>query len=342
MLLVQDGQKKRKAGFHALEHPGIRIVGANDGGPNAGGFLFELDAKRLVEADGGPLRRAIVRESRNAEEAPCRGNRNHVSTPALDHAWQERFRHPEQGQRVHVEALFDLLVRDFEERLAANDASIINEDVHRPFRRRGRVNRRALGDVADSGGGFPSERFYFGLHGLEPLTVQVPKSEHPAATRDAQSHAPSDAARRTRDQNARTLKLSHGESDSILYTRRVPIRTKRVYEAASAEDGKRFLVDRLWPRGVAKNRVYIEAWLPELGPSHALRRWFAHDPAKWSEFKKRYSAELAGRSELWASIVAASKSGIVTLVYSARDEDHNQAVALAAYLRQKGQKTRRK
>ena len=98
----------------------------------------------------------------------------------------------------------------------------------------------------------------------------------------------------------------------------MPIRTKRVYEAASAEDGKRFLVDRLWPRGVAKDWVHIEAWLPELGPSHTLRRWFAHDPEKWAGFKKRYSAELADRSELWVPILAASRSGTVTLVYSAR------------------------
>ena len=122
----------------------------------------------------------------------------------------------------------------------------------------------------------------------------------------------------------------------------MPIRTKRVYEAASAEDGKRFLVDRLWPRGVAKDRVHIERWLPELGPSHALRRWFAHDPAKWAEFKKRYRAELADKGELWAPILAASKIDTVTLVYSARDETHNQAVALAEYLRRKGPKTRRK
>ena len=93
---------------------------------------------------------------------------------------------------------------------------------------------------------------------------------------------------------------------------------------------------------MAKDWVHIEAWLPELGPSHTLRRWFAHDPEKWAGFKKRYSAELADRSELWVPILAASKSGTVTLVYSARDEDYNQAVALAEYLRRKGQKTRRK
>ena len=122
----------------------------------------------------------------------------------------------------------------------------------------------------------------------------------------------------------------------------MPIQTKRVYEAANAEDGKRFLVDRLWPRGVAKDRVHLEAWLPELGPSHALRRWFAHDPLKWAEFKKRYRAELAGKSELWTPILEASRRGTVTLVYSARDENHNQAVALAAYLRRKRQETRGK
>jgi len=115
----------------------------------------------------------------------------------------------------------------------------------------------------------------------------------------------------------------------------VPIRSKRVYETYDPGDGKRYLVDRLWPRGLAKARLRIEAWLPDLGPSHDLRRWFGHDPSKWSGFKKRYFEELSHKKELWAPVLSAATKGPVTLLFSARDPEHNQAVALSEFLRRR-------
>lgn len=105
-----------------------------------------------------------------------------------------------------------------------------------------------------------------------------------------------------------------------------------MYEAASKADGKRYLVDRVWPRGIKKESVAIEAWLKELGPSTDLRKWFGHDPSRWAEFKKRYFKELALKQDLWGPIQAAARKRTVTLVYSARDEEHNQAVALREFL----------
>ena len=107
---------------------------------------------------------------------------------------------------------------------------------------------------------------------------------------------------------------------------------KRVYEPATKADGKRYLVDRVWPRGVKKDAVAIEAWLKELGPSTELRKWFGHEPKRWVQFKKRYFRELAGKRELWEPLLAASRKRTVTLVYSARDEEHNQAVAIREFL----------
>jgi len=107
---------------------------------------------------------------------------------------------------------------------------------------------------------------------------------------------------------------------------------KRAYEKASPEDGARFLVDRLWPRGVTKAALRIDAWRKDLAPSDALRRWFAHDPEKWPEFRRRYFAELDGRPEAWKEIHTAARNGRVTLVYSAHDPEHNNAVALKEYV----------
>jgi uncharacterized protein YeaO (DUF488 family) len=112
----------------------------------------------------------------------------------------------------------------------------------------------------------------------------------------------------------------------------MPIRVKRVYEAAAKADGKRYLVDRMWPRGIKKDAVSIEAWLKELGPSTELRKWFGHEPARWTEFKKRYFKELEHKEEIWAPIRSAAGKHTVTLVYSARNEEHNQAVALREFL----------
>jgi uncharacterized protein YeaO (DUF488 family) len=113
----------------------------------------------------------------------------------------------------------------------------------------------------------------------------------------------------------------------------VMIRIKRVYDQASEEDGFRILVDRLWPRGMSKDKAKVDLWLKEVAPSDDLRKWFSHDPKKWKEFKKRYENELKGKQELLHKMKQAEKEkGTVTIVYSAKEEEHNQAVALAAFL----------
>ena len=106
---------------------------------------------------------------------------------------------------------------------------------------------------------------------------------------------------------------------------------KRVYEAAEPEDGTRFFVERLWPRGMKKESLRMTAWLKEVAPSDALRRWFGHEPAKWDEFRRRYFAELDTKPETWQPILEALRQGDVTLLYSAHDGKHNNAVALQEY-----------
>jgi uncharacterized protein YeaO (DUF488 family) len=109
------------------------------------------------------------------------------------------------------------------------------------------------------------------------------------------------------------------------------IKIKRVYEAAAEDDGFRILVDRLWPRGISKEKAKIDLWLKEVAPSDELRKWFAHDSEKWGEFKKKYGEELAAKQELLKEVRRIEKEkGMVTLVYSARDMEHNNAVALRA------------
>ena len=107
---------------------------------------------------------------------------------------------------------------------------------------------------------------------------------------------------------------------------------KRVYEPWAKTDGFRVLVDRLWPRGISKNDAHIDLWLREIGPSTVLRRWFNHEPARWVEFQRRYHAELKEKTPLLASIIKQAKTEPVTLLYSAKDEQHNQAVALQSFL----------
>jgi len=107
---------------------------------------------------------------------------------------------------------------------------------------------------------------------------------------------------------------------------------KRVYDKAAPEDGVRFLVERLWPRGVKKTDLRLDAWLKDVAPSAALRRWFSHDPKKWSEFQRRYFAELDRHGEECEQIRLAARRGRVTLVYSSRDIEHNNAIALKEYL----------
>ncbi|MBZ9964894.1 DUF488 domain-containing protein [Mesorhizobium sp. BR1-1-2] len=108
---------------------------------------------------------------------------------------------------------------------------------------------------------------------------------------------------------------------------------KRVYEAPEKADGQRVLVDRIWPRGVAKKDAALALWLKEIAPSDELRKWFGHEPERWAEFQKRYRAELDGNGEAVAQLRALLRDGKVTLLYGAHDEAHNNAVALMGYLR---------
>lgn len=107
---------------------------------------------------------------------------------------------------------------------------------------------------------------------------------------------------------------------------------KRVYDVPEKRDGCRALVDRLWPRGLSKKSARVDYWLRDVAPSTALRRWFAHDPEKWGEFRKRYVRELKGHAEVVKQLRALARKGTVTLLFGARDEKHNHAVVLKTYL----------
>lgn len=112
----------------------------------------------------------------------------------------------------------------------------------------------------------------------------------------------------------------------------MPIRLKRVYEEKADGDGYRILVDRLWPRGLSKAKAGVDLWLKDIAPSTELRRWFGHDPARWAEFKRRYRDELAGNEAAVATLREHAKAGPVTLLYGARDTQHNDAVVLRDFL----------
>jgi uncharacterized protein YeaO (DUF488 family) len=110
------------------------------------------------------------------------------------------------------------------------------------------------------------------------------------------------------------------------------IKLKRAYEPASKDDGLRILVERLWPRGVSKQRAQIDLWLNALAPSTELRQWYGHDPARWPQFRKRYRAELKGQGDLLALLRYVTEERTVTFVYAASDEERNSAVALKELL----------
>ena len=118
------------------------------------------------------------------------------------------------------------------------------------------------------------------------------------------------------------------------------IRLKRVYDPVADDDGTRFLVERLWPRGIKKSDLQMQAWLKHVAPSSGLRRWFSHDPKKWSDFRERYFRELRSNVRALEPIVAAAKQGTVTLLYSSRDSEHNNAVALRDYIEGQSRKSR--
>ena len=110
------------------------------------------------------------------------------------------------------------------------------------------------------------------------------------------------------------------------------IRLKRAYEAPSRSDGYRVLVERLWPRGLKKIEAKIDLWLKDVAPSTELRRWFGHDPKKWDEFRQRYRKELKQKDEAINLLMSKAKAGTITLIYAARDEDHNGALVLQQFL----------
>jgi uncharacterized protein YeaO (DUF488 family) len=113
------------------------------------------------------------------------------------------------------------------------------------------------------------------------------------------------------------------------------IRIKRVYEEPTKDDGKRILVDRLWPRGLTKEKARVDLWLKDVAPSNELRKWFAHDPKKWPEFKRKYVEELKTQAAPLATLRHEASQGPVTLLYGARDEEHNEAVVLLDLLQRK-------
>jgi len=112
----------------------------------------------------------------------------------------------------------------------------------------------------------------------------------------------------------------------------VVIRVRRIYDAPEPEDGRRILVDRLWPRGLTKNKARVDLWLKDVAPSDALRKWFGHDPVKWRAFRTRYFRELGKRRDEVGALRKETRAGTVTLLFGARDTEHNNAVALKEFL----------
>ena len=112
------------------------------------------------------------------------------------------------------------------------------------------------------------------------------------------------------------------------------IQIKRVYDLPAKEDGARFLVERLWPRGMKKEALHMAAWCKDSAPSAELRRWFGHDPAKWKEFQRRYRAELTDNPAGWQPLLDTAEQGNITLLFSAHDTEHNNAIALKSYLQE--------
>ncbi len=110
------------------------------------------------------------------------------------------------------------------------------------------------------------------------------------------------------------------------------IKIKRVYDPPSKDDGVRILVDRLWPRGVSKESAHIDSWIKEAGPSTVLRKWFNHDPEKWTEFKKRFFAELSGKQVVVDELVGSARKGTITLLFGSKEQTYNNATALKEYI----------
>lgn len=115
---------------------------------------------------------------------------------------------------------------------------------------------------------------------------------------------------------------------------------KRVYEPASDGDGFRILVDRLWPRGLSKEKAHVDLWLKEIAPSTELRKWFGHDPEKWAEFQRRYRVELGSNEAAVRALIEAIGKGPATLLFGARDQEHNEAIVIRDLLLERGRSAR--
>lgn len=120
------------------------------------------------------------------------------------------------------------------------------------------------------------------------------------------------------------------------------IQIKRTYDPATARDGRRILVERLWPRGIKKTALDADSWLKDVAPSTELRKWFAHRVERWPEFQRRYRAELDANPDAWQPLLEASRRGTLTLLYSARDEAHNGALVLRDYLEERASRRGRR
>ncbi len=120
------------------------------------------------------------------------------------------------------------------------------------------------------------------------------------------------------------------------------VKIKRGYSRPSKDDGKRILIDRLWPRGIKKDDAWIDDWLRELAPSHELRKWFNHDPNKWREFEKRFFLELEGKRDVIDGLVSTARKGTVTLLFGSKEERFNNAVALRLYIESRMNASERK
>ena len=117
------------------------------------------------------------------------------------------------------------------------------------------------------------------------------------------------------------------------------IQTKRVYELPGFDDGSRFLVDRIWPRGIKKDSLKLDGWLKDVAPSNELRSWYDHDPSRWNEFRRRYFDELDSKPQTWQSILETARRSNVILLYGSRELQHNNAVALKEYLEERLEKS---
>src|SRR6185437_879333 len=136
-------------------------------------------------------------------------------------------------------------------------------------------------------------------------------------------------------------RLTFHEHEFSLRKEWMMILLKRAYDRSTRADGKRLLVERLWPRGIKKSDLPLDDWVKDIAPSTELRKWFSHDPAKWTEFRRRYRAELVTKPEIWKPLLEAARKSTIPLVYSSHDTEHNNAVVLKEFLDSRASKMRK-